>query len=185
MAVSTTNLTDTTGIQLKDAFVVIVKTEWNAHLVDVLEEGAIKLLKENGVAFKTLTVPGAFELPFAVNKYWHYLKEQEEEELLDEDFLLEIEKLDKFKPKSLHFPDAFIVLGCVIKGDTPHFDYVCAGVTQGIMQLNTSLPVPTIYGVLTVDNKEQAAERVGGKHGHKGQEAAAAAIKMMALVDAL
>jgi 6,7-dimethyl-8-ribityllumazine synthase len=75
------------------------------------------------------------------------------------------------------------VLGCVIKGDTPHFDYVCAGVTQGIMQLNTTLPVPTIFAVLTVDNEEQAKERMGGKHGHKGEEAAAAAIKMMALVD--
>jgi 6,7-dimethyl-8-ribityllumazine synthase len=185
MTVSTNKLTDTTGIQLTDAFVVIVKTEWNAHVVDVLEEGAIKLFKDKGVAFKTLTVPGAFELPFAVNNYWQNLKELEEEDLLDEEFLLEIEKLDKFKPKKIKFPDAFIVLGCVIKGDTPHFDYVCAGVTQGIMQLNTSLPVPTIYGVLTVDNEEQAAERMGGKHGHKGQEAAAAAIKMMALVDAL
>jgi 6,7-dimethyl-8-ribityllumazine synthase len=183
MAVSTNNLTDTTGIQLKDAFVVIVKTEWNSNIVDVLEQGATKKLKENGVAFKTIKVPGAFELPFTVNKYWQNLKEQEEEELLDEDFLLEIEKVDKFKPKSIHFPDAFIVLGCVIKGNTPHFDYVCAGVTQGIMQLNTTLPVPIIYGVLTVDNEEQAKERIGGKHGHKGEEAAAAAIKIIALVD--
>ena len=81
MAISSKNLTDTTGIQLtKDAFVVIVKTEWNAHVVNVLEQGAVKKLTENGIAFKTLTVPGAFELPFAVNKYWQHLKEQEEEE---------------------------------------------------------------------------------------------------------
>jgi 6,7-dimethyl-8-ribityllumazine synthase len=183
MTVSNDKLTDTTGIQLKDAFVVIVKTAWNAHVVDVLEAGAIKLLKENNVKFKTLTVPGAFELPFAVNKYWQNLKELEEEDLLDEEFLLEIEKLDKFNPKKIYFPDAFIVLGCVIKGDTPHFDYVCSGVTQGIMQLNTALPVPTIYGVLTVNNQTEADERMGGKHGHKGAEAAAAAIKMIALVD--
>ncbi len=185
MAVSAQNLTYTTGIQLKDAFVVILKTEWNAGIVDELENGCIRILKENKVAFKTITVPGAMELPFAVNKYWQHVKELEEDDLLDEEFLLEIEKLDKFKPKKIVFPDAFITLGCVIKGDTPHFDYVCAGVTQGIMQLNTSLPIPTIFGVLTVSDNEQANERIGGKHGHKGEEAAAAAIKMMAMVDGL
>jgi 6,7-dimethyl-8-ribityllumazine synthase len=184
MTVSSNVLTDTTGIHLtEDAFVVIVKTEWNTLEINELEAGCIRLLEANKVKHKTITVPGAFELPFAVNKYWQKLKEQEEDELLDEDFLLEIEKLDKFKPKDIHFPDAFVVLGCVIKGDTPHFDYVCAGLTQGIMQLNTTLPVPTIYGVLTVNNKEQAKERLGGVHGHKGEEAGAAAIKMIALVD--
>jgi 6,7-dimethyl-8-ribityllumazine synthase len=183
MAVSANNLTDTTGIQLKDAFVVIVKTAWNATIVNELEKGCIEMLDSNKVAHKTITVPGAFELPFTVNKYWHNLKEQEEDELLDEEFLLEIEKLDKFKPKKIVFPDAFITLGCVIKGDTPHFDYVCAGVTQGIMQLNTTLPVPTIYGLLTVNTEDQAKERLGGKLGHKGEEAAAAAIKMMAMID--
>ena len=75
--------------------------------------------------------------------------------------------------------DAFIALGCVIRGDTPHFDYVCKAVTDGVVQLNLLLPVPTIFGVLTVDNEEQAKERIGGRHGHKGEEAAITAIKMI------
>jgi 6,7-dimethyl-8-ribityllumazine synthase len=183
MTESINKLTDTTGIQLKDAFVVIIKTEWNAAIVNELEIGCIKILEANKVAYKTIAVPGAFELPFAVNKYWQNLVTVAEDDLLDEEFLAEIEAVEKFKPKKIVFPSAFITLGCVIKGDTPHFDYVCAGVTQGIMQLNTTLPVPTIYGVLTVNTHEQAEERMGGKHGHKGEEAAAAAIKMIALVD--
>ena len=101
--------------------------------------------------------------------------------MLDEDFLLEIKELDKFTPKKIVYPSAFIALGCVIKGDTPHFDYVCAGVTQGIANLNTQLPVPSIFGVLTVNTNAQAEERLGGINGHKGEEAAAAAIKMINL----
>ena len=159
MAISSENLTDTTGIQLtKDAFVVIIKTEWNAHVVSVLEEGCTKILQQHKVDFKIVEVPGAFEIPFAVNKYWSILKEQ----------------------KDVKLPDAFIALGCIIRGDTPHFEYVCEGVTQGIMILNITLPVPIIYGVLTVNNQLQADERLGGSHGHKGEEAAAAAIKMIA-----
>ena len=68
-----------------------------------------------------------------------------------------------------------------VRGDTPHFDYVCKAVTDGVVQLNLSLPVPTIFGVLTVDNQQQIDERTGGKHGHKGEEAAVTAIKMIAL----
>ena len=78
-------------------------------------------------------------------------------------------------------PHAFIALACVIRGDTPHFDYVCKAVTDGVLQLNLLLPVPTIFGVLTVDNQEQADERIGGKHGHKGEEAAITALKMITL----
>jgi 6,7-dimethyl-8-ribityllumazine synthase len=72
-------------------------------------------------------------------------------------------------------------LGTVIRGDTPHFDYVCKAVTDGVLQLNLSLDVPVIFGVLTLENEQQALERVGGKHGHKGEEAAVTAIKMIAL----
>lgn len=155
MAVSNEQLTDTTGIQIKkDAFVVIVKTTWNNHVISVLEAGCIKILEQHQVNFKVLEVPGAFEIPFAVQHYFN---------------------------KATKKPDAFIALGCVIKGDTPHFDYVCEGVTQGVMQLNVTLPVPVIYGVLTVNNQLQADERTGGIHGHKGEEAAAAALHMMAL----
>ncbi len=156
MTVSSDKLTDTTGIQLKKgAFVVIVKTEWNAHVVSILEEGCKEVLEANNVRYKVLEVPGAFEIPFAVKKFWC------------------VSIYDK--------PDAFITLGCVIKGATPHFDYVCQGVTQGIMHLNTTLPIPVIYGVLTVNDQLQADERTGGRDGHKGKEAAAAAIKMIAL----
>ena len=69
----------------------------------------------------------------------------------------------------------------MIKGDTPHFDYVCKAVTDGVTQLNLGLPIPTIFGVLTVNNEEQARERIGGKHGHKGEEAGITAVKMIQL----
>ena len=68
-----------------------------------------------------------------------------------------------------------------MRGETPHFDYISHAVTEGILQLNLTLPVPTIFGVLTVDNQQQAEDRIGGKHGHKGEEAALTALKMMEL----
>lgn len=139
---------------IQDAFVVIVKTEWNAHIINRLEEGCIKVLEAGGVQCKTIIVPGAFEIPFAI-KSWY--------------------------TNSTQSVDAFIALGAVIRGDTPHFDYVCKGITDGVMHLNLSLDVPTIFGVLTVNTEEQAQQRMGGIHGHKGEEAAAAAIKMIAL----
>jgi 6,7-dimethyl-8-ribityllumazine synthase len=143
------------GIQnISGAFVVLVKTEWNAAIVDELERGCIEVLQKHGVPFTTLVVPGAVELPFAVQYYWHQATKK---------------------------PTAFITLGCVIRGDTPHFDYVCQSVTQGVTQLNVTLPVPTIFGVLTVNTTEQAHERMGGVHGHKGEEAAITALKMMQL----
>ena len=74
-----------------------------------------------------------------------------------------------------------IALGCVIKGDTPHFDYVCQSVTSGVSELNLQLPVPTIFAVLTVNDEKQAKERIGGAHGHKGNEAAVTALKMISL----
>jgi len=144
-----------TGIPKKNAFIVLVKTEWNAAIVDELEKGCREKLEALKVKkIITITVPGAFEIPFAIKNYW--------------------KKAGKKKK-----PDAFIALGCVIRGDTPHFDYVCRAVTDGVVQLNLSLPVPTIFGVLTVDNELQAKERIGGKYGHKGEEAAVTAIKMI------
>ncbi|MEJ7611006.1 MAG: 6,7-dimethyl-8-ribityllumazine synthase [Ferruginibacter sp.] len=155
MAAVTDNITDTTGIRLKDAFVVIIKTEWNAHVTDLLEEGCTNLLRENNIRYRVVEVPGAIEIPFAIKHYWEHSGEAK--------------------------PDAFITLGCVIRGETPHFEYVCSGVTQGIIQLNILLPVPVIFGVLTVNDQMQADARTGGRHGHKGAECAAAAIKMIAL----
>ena len=150
-----------TGILTKDACIVIVRTEWNAAIIDELEKGCKRILEEHKVKhIHVIEVPGAFEIPFGVKSYWDGNKYRDDR------------------------PDAFIALGCVLRGDTPHFDYVCQGVTQGVTQLNLTLPVPTIFGVLTVDNQQQADERLGGKHGHKGEEAAVTAIKMIALANA-
>jgi 6,7-dimethyl-8-ribityllumazine synthase len=140
--------------QIKDAFVIIVKTEWNKHIVDKLEAAAIRLFKQENIACKTLVVPGAVEIPFAIKAYT---------------------ESDQKKA------DAFISLGAVIRGDTPHFDYVCKAVTDGILSLNMLLDVPVIFGVLTVNDEQQAMERTGGLHGNKGAEAAVTAIKMIAL----
>lgn len=146
------------GIQdLKDALVVLVKTEWNADIVDELEQGCIKVFEQFGIAHKTLVVPGAVELPFAIQQCW----------------------------SNYNAPSAFIAFGCVIRGGTPHFEYVCQSVTTGITQLNLTMQVPVIFGVLTVDTMEQAHERIGGIHGHKGEEAAITALKMMVLNNCL
>jgi 6,7-dimethyl-8-ribityllumazine synthase len=130
------------GIPKKNACIVLVKTEWNAAIVDELERGCKEKLQVYNVKkVITITVPGAFEIPFAIKNYWENAGRKKK-------------------------PD-------------PHFDYVCKAVTDGVVQLNLSLPVPTIFGVLTVDNEIQANERIGGIHGHKGEEAAVTAIKMI------
>jgi 6,7-dimethyl-8-ribityllumazine synthase len=148
---------DTGILNVQDACIVLVKTEWNAAIADELEKGAITELQKHQVKkIITVTVPGAIEIPFAIKSFW--------------------ENSEKKKR-----PDAFIALGCVVRGDTPHFDYVCKAVTDGVVQLNLILPVPTIFGILTVNNEEQAKERIGGKHGHKGEEAAVTAMKMISL----
>ena len=138
---------------IRDVLVVLVKTEWNAEIVDELEKGCLKILKEYNIQTKTLVVPGAVEIPFAIQQCW----------------------------SNNNSPSAFIALGCIIRGDTPHFDYVCQSVTQGITYLNTSFQVPVIFAVLTVDNMQQAKERAGGTQGNKGEEGAITAIKMMIL----
>lgn len=139
---------------IKDAFVAIVKTEWNAGIVDKLEAAAIRLLNSRKIGCRTITVPGAVEIPFAIKTY-----------------------AESEQPAA----DAFIALGAVIRGGTPHFDFVAKAVTDGILSLNLMLDVPVIFGVLTVDNEKQAAERAGGKEGNKGEEAAVSALKMIAL----
>jgi 6,7-dimethyl-8-ribityllumazine synthase len=139
---------------IKDAFVVIVKTEWNAAIINKLEAGVKKVLKANNITSKTITVPGAFEIPFSIKQHYAYCSQ---------------------------LPDAYISLGTIIRGDTPHFEYVCKAVTEGVLQLNLSLDVPVIFGVLTLENEQQALDRIGGLHGNKGEEAAVTAIKMIAL----
>jgi len=138
--------------RLKDAFIVIVKTEWNKNIVDKLESGAISILQEQNIKYKTITVPGSFEIPFAIRMHARSKK-----------------------------ANAFIALGTVIRGDTPHFDYVCKAITDGVLSLNLMLDVPVIFGVLTVNDEQQAMDRAGGAHGNKGEEAAITAIKMIAL----
>ena len=151
-------LENNTGALPKGACVVIVRTEWNAAIIDKLEEGCTRILAQQKVKkVKIITVPGAFEIPFAIKSYWDAVSGTKKE------------------------PHAFIALGCVLRGGTPHFEYVCNAVTDGIVQLNLQLPVPTIFGVLTLDTQLQADERTGGIHGHKGEEAAITAVKMIAM----
>ena len=97
----------------KDVLVVLVKTEWNAAVADELEKGCVKILHQYGVSTATIVVPGAIEIPFAIQQTW----------------------------ASYNAPSAFVALGCVVRGGTPHFDYVCQSVTSGITQLNILLPV--------------------------------------------
>jgi 6,7-dimethyl-8-ribityllumazine synthase len=157
--VSKSNLLKTAGDipLLTNANVVIVRTEWNDAIVSELELGCRQVLEKAGVGYRVVTIPGAFEIPFAIRAFWDAHKYKEDR------------------------PNAFIALGCVLRGDTPHFEYVCRAVTDGVLQLNLSLPLPTIFGVLTVDTQQQAEDRIGGKQGHKGEEAAVSAIKMIAL----
>lgn len=141
--------------KVKDARVAIAVAEWNGHITFALADGAVNCLKENGFKDKDIAVvkvPGAVELTFAASK---------------------IIETGNF--------DAVIVIGCVIKGDTPHFDYVCQSVTQGVTSLNADCDIPVIFGVLTVNDEQQALDRTGGKAGHKGIEAAETAIKMIAV----
>lgn len=142
------------GVQnIKDALVVLVKTEWNSEIVDELENGCKRIFEQYRVDYRTVIVPGAVEIPFAIQQCW----------------------------SNNNAPTAFIALGCIVRGGTPHFDYVCQSVTHGVTELNLSMQVPVIFGVLTVDTMEQAKERIGGIHGHKGEEAAITALKMMVL----
>jgi 6,7-dimethyl-8-ribityllumazine synthase len=156
--VAKSNLFTTTGLpDLTGASAVIVRTEWNDAIVGALVQGCREVLDQAGVAYQVVTVPGAFEIPFSIRAYWDAHKYKDDR------------------------PRAFIALGCVLRGDTPHFEYVCRAVTDGVLQLNMTLPLPTIFGVLTVDDQQQAEDRIGGKHGHKGKEAAITALKMISL----
>ncbi len=148
-----------TGIpHAKDACIVLVKTEWNAAIVDELEKGCRNILENQEVKkIVTLTVPGCFEIPFAIKRYWEASSKKKR-------------------------PDAFVALGGVFRGETINLDYGCKAVTDGVVQLNLQLPVPVIFGVLTVNDEQQAMARIGGRHGHKGEEAAITALKMIHLL---
>jgi 6,7-dimethyl-8-ribityllumazine synthase len=137
---------------LKRQRYAIVVADWNSEITYAMAQGAIDTFIKHGVAEENidlLHVPGAVELTYGAT---HIMKEER--------------------------VDAVIVIGCVIQGDTPHFDYVCQSVTQGVAMLNTQGKVPVIFSVLTVLNKQQALDRCGGKLGNKGVEGAYTAIRM-------
>lgn len=153
---ATVNLSDYKPLELTNAdeFTIgIVVSEWNDFVTFNLRDGAIEVLKKEGVKegnIQLFYVPGAFELSFAT---------------------MQLCKKKMF--------DAVIAIGCVIRGETPHFDYVCSGVTQGITECNTQTDVPAIFCVLTDDTKEQSVARSGGDLGNKGIEAGVTALKMI------
>lgn len=129
----------------------IVVSEWNDNITTPLMEGAINTLKANGANeedIEVFRVPGSFELIYGASQL------------------------------TMNDYDAIIAIGCVIRGDTPHFDYICEGTTSGLARLNVEQDTPVIYGLITTNNMEQALDRCGGKHGNKGDECAITAIKM-------
>lgn len=137
---------------LKKKFAIIV-AEWNEEITGSLYESAVATLLEHGVKNENIirkNVPGTFELSLA--------------------------SLWMAKEKKI---DAVICLGCVIQGETPHFDYICQAVAYGITEAGLKSEKPVIFGVLTTLNKQQALDRAGGKYGNKGEEAALTAIKML------
>lgn len=153
--------------KVSDQQYAIAVADWNPQITHTLLQGAIDALVENGVKpsqIKVVHVPGTFELTFAAKQ------------LLDDYYCI----IDGIK---VHKYSAIIVLGCVIQGDTPHFDYVCQGVTYGISNLNTRPDgCSVIFGVLTTSTLQQALDRAGGVHGNKGVEAAITAIKMANII---
>ncbi|RYD55997.1 MAG: 6,7-dimethyl-8-ribityllumazine synthase [Sphingobacteriales bacterium] len=152
------SLLDTGSLgSVKQARIAIVYTEWNDKIVSEQIKGCERIAEAHGaIITEKLAVPGSFEIPFACKQL--YLSYEEDEE---------------------NAPEAIIAFGAVIRGGTPHFEYVCKAVTEGILELNLMLSIPTIFGVLTLDTEEQAWERLGGAHGHKGEEAAITALKMI------
>lgn len=158
MSTASHNLSDYESDKLPSAsdmrFGVVV-SEWNPDVTEGLLNGVLQTLQKQGANPDQIVVqyvPGSFELVYGA----------------------------KCLADHAHV-DAVIALGSVVRGDTPHFDYVCQGVTQGISYLNATQPVPVIFGVLTTDTMEQATDRAGGRYGNKGDEAAVTAIKMIAL----
>jgi 6,7-dimethyl-8-ribityllumazine synthase len=158
MATSLKNLSDYNIQSVADAGNMkfgIVVAEWNSEITEALYRGAYTTLLKHGAKEENIIrkyVPGTFELTLGAQ--------------------LIAQNTDV---------DAVIVLGCVIQGETRHFDFICQGITQGITTLNMDYSMPFIFGVLTTENQQQALDRAGGKHGNKGDEAAVTAIKMVSL----
>lgn len=137
----------------------IIVAQWNSAITHALLRDAVKTLQKAGIKPANLMVdfvPGSFELPLAAQ--WQAANKK---------------------------VDAVICLGCVVQGETRHFDFICDAVAHGIMKLNLKFDKPVIFGVLTTNTIAQAKERAGGKHGNKGQDAAEATLDMLKLKAAL
>ncbi len=162
MATSLKNLSafDKNALPLGADFKIgIVVSEWNDHITLKLLEGALTTLNEAQVKegnVQIISVPGAFELPLGVKK---------------------LSQTSSF--------DGFIAIGVVIQGETRHFDFVCSGTTQGIMDTMLQLNKPVSFCLLTDNTEQQSIDRAGGKHGNKGVEAAVTVLKMIALEKSL
>ena len=140
-------------IDLSSTRIAIVVAEWNEEITEALYQSAVSTLRYHGVLQANIirkNVPGSFELTLGAQ----WMAQRDE-------------------------VDAVIVLGCVIQGETPHFDYICQAVAHGITAVGIKSNKPVIFGVLTTLNKQQALDRAGGKHGNKGEESALTAIKML------
>lgn len=156
MASTLKNLSSFSNKNLSDVahrkFAIVV-SEWNSEITERLYNGAYSTLLHLGAREENIIrkdVPGSFELSLGAQ----YAAQWED-------------------------IDAVICLGCVIKGETPHFDFICQAVAHGITQVGLKYNKPVIFGIITALNMEQALERAGGKHGNKGDEAAVAAVKML------
>ena len=152
---ATRNLSEYNSAQVPDASNMcfgIVVAEWNPEVTGALLDGCVGTLEKHGAIPENIhvkTVPGSFELIYGAHQM-----------SLNDGY------------------DAIIILACVIRGETPHFDYICQGVTQGIARLNATGSIPVIYGLLTTNDLQQAKDRSGGRLGNKGDECAIDAIKM-------
>jgi 6,7-dimethyl-8-ribityllumazine synthase len=143
-------------LTVRDARIAIVATRFNAFIVDSLLGGALDVLRRHGLPeerIKVVRAPGAYELPLVLNRL----------------------------AKSGEY-DAIVALGCVIRGGTPHFDYVAGECSKGVAQVMMEHDLPVAFGVLTTDTIEQAIERAGTKAGNKGAEAALSALEMVSLL---
>lgn len=155
-----TNLSDYDPAAVPDGSpwtIAVVAAEWNPQITDAMLDGAVSTLRRNGVKpenIRTYRVPGTYELTYAA------------------DTLAELDAID-----------AVICIGCVIQGETRHFEFICQAVSQGLTNVALANHKPIIFSVLTCDTMEQALDRAGGRHGNKGVEGAIAALKMLRFTD--
>ncbi|HMI65158.1 MAG TPA: 6,7-dimethyl-8-ribityllumazine synthase [Cyclobacteriaceae bacterium] len=157
MAGTLTSVSKKSQLNLSNSKFAIVVAEWNEEITEALFQGAVDAFLKLGVNKKNIirkNVPGSFELPLGAQ----WMAEQ----------------------KNI---SAVVCLGCVIQGDTPHFDYICQAVAQGIMTVNLKTNKPVAFGVLTTLDRKQALERAGGRLGNKGEEAALTVVKMLEMKD--